>query len=184
MSNMRPELAAEYVPSRMLNNILPLDSTFSTSSRRKWSEIKANIRHPGITGSYSLLHAYAEYDRISILELLLKKGANVNALYQGRTPLELSLRQGRKACARALLEHGADVTLVLKPNSLRGMSHQMRNARPLYKGLDADWLVTKYQEQQAWEPWLLNGLFAFALILLLFSGRHFVTLLSTSYYMN
>ena len=167
---MRPELAAEYVPGRMLNNILPPDTILSKSSGRRWSEIKANIRHAGVVGSghgYSLVHACAEYGHESLLDLLLEKGADVNALCQGRTPLHLSLRQGLKPSTIKLLDHGADVYLVLKPNGKRSYQIQINGGRHM-PGIGVDELVALYQIQEAWIPWMLDYLAVCAIILLLF----------------
>lgn len=63
--------------------------------------------------SYTPLHAAAKYEALATAELLLARGADVNANSDGWTPLLMALRRDTRsptfAVARLLVEHGANV---------------------------------------------------------------------------
>jgi len=58
------------------------------------------------------LHCAARYGHKEVAQLLIAKGANVNAKdTRGRTPIDLAMNQGRKEIAKLLLSKSADVSL-------------------------------------------------------------------------
>jgi ankyrin repeat protein len=79
----------------------------------QWSEIQHNVRMGGVTGSghgYTLLHACAQYDNPSLLELLLKKGVPVNAMDKcDNSPLAVAVQYSKQEIVRILLQNGANV---------------------------------------------------------------------------
>jgi cytohesin len=58
------------------------------------------------------LHCAARYGHKEVAELLIAKGADINAKdTRGRTPIDLAINQGRKEIAKLLLSKSADVSL-------------------------------------------------------------------------
>jgi len=58
------------------------------------------------------LHCAARYGHKEVAELLIAKGADINAKdTQGRTPIDLAINQGRKEMAKLLVSRGGDVSL-------------------------------------------------------------------------
>ena len=61
------------------------------------------------------LHTAAERDDEDALELLIKAGADVNAVTgDGRTALRLAVEEDCAEACRVLLEHGADASLAAR----------------------------------------------------------------------
>jgi len=59
-----------------------------------------------------LIHCAADYGQKEILEFLLSKKANINALDKhGITPLLNAVFEGHKSCVELLLEKGADKSI-------------------------------------------------------------------------
>ncbi|GAG18036.1 unnamed protein product, partial [marine sediment metagenome] len=58
------------------------------------------------------LHCAARYGHKEVAELLIAKGADINAKdTRGRNPIDLAMNQGRKEIAKLLLSKSADVSL-------------------------------------------------------------------------
>jgi ankyrin repeat protein len=67
----------------------------------------ANLRHDFSDGA-TVLHVAAENGHVPAVELLLDKGARINAVdFQGRTPLILAAQKGHKPVVSLLLRRGA-----------------------------------------------------------------------------
>jgi hypothetical protein len=162
---MPPALAAAYVPCRLLNNLLPRDWW----SSRKWVEIRSNIRAGGVTGwikGYALIHAAVESGNEAVLKLLLNKGASVDAIYHGRTALELSFTHQHKSCAQTLLDHGANAKLVIRAELLRdgGRIGRLQNTGT---ALGVDQLLIFYEMQRkerSKAAWKLRAMFVFCVL--------------------
>ena len=58
-------------------------------------------------GGYSAVHAAAENGHIEVLKLLIARGANLNAVVNGLTPLDLAITSGRSEVIALLTQHGA-----------------------------------------------------------------------------
>jgi hypothetical protein len=102
----------------------------------RWTQIMTNIRmspRPGIIGSghgYSLLHAFAEFRHDAAVQLLLSKGADIDAPDQsGETILCNAIGRCDGDFSLRLLDAGASV------RSIRG------DITPLHKGCKG-WLRT------------------------------------------
>lgn len=66
-----------------------------------------HIRLGGANGS-TLLHAAAHHDRPRMAQLLIERGADIEARYLGNTPLHFAARYGAAETAGVLLKAGAD----------------------------------------------------------------------------
>ena len=56
------------------------------------------------------LHSAAWYGHTAIAEMLLEKGADVNARdVNGKTPLQLAIQQEQESTAELLKQHGGEV---------------------------------------------------------------------------
>lgn len=63
----------------------------------------------GLYPKRTLLHHASEYGQTEVIELLLKKGAQVNVIdSDGLTPLLLAIYEDQLDCAKLLLDHGAN----------------------------------------------------------------------------
>jgi hypothetical protein len=87
----------------------------------------ANKPHP--VGSDTLLHLAAASKQTVMAEMLLAKGANVNALNkENETPLDVAIREGNPKVARILEEHGA-----LRASASKGPSSSEGTTSPQEK---------------------------------------------------
>lgn len=85
-------------------------------------DINADINHQ-FEFDKTALHYAAGKGCIEIVELLLEKGANVNAEDKNSlSPLSVALRNGHKTVVNALIEHGADAPRVLGQEIEKGVS--------------------------------------------------------------
>jgi ankyrin repeat protein/DNA-binding beta-propeller fold protein YncE len=69
------------------------------------------LRRKTLGGDYNALQLAIDEDLPEIVDVLLKAGADVNELQDGRTPLMIAAEKGRLAIARRLLAHGADLEI-------------------------------------------------------------------------
>ena len=83
--------------------VLPRDNKW-------WGEIRAHGSQLIGSGSTELIHLYAFHGMPMAVELLLEKGADLNARsHFNMTPLYLAAREGKIATVKLLLERGADI---------------------------------------------------------------------------
>ena len=80
----------------------------STSDVRRELANGADVNAHGEDG-LTALHYAASYGPKKIFELLITKGADVNAKAYGGTPLHLAAIRGHKEIAELLIDNGADV---------------------------------------------------------------------------
>jgi uncharacterized protein len=72
-------------------------------------EANTDVNQVHSTTGHTALHLSAKAGRADILELILEKGAEVDARdKRGRTPLHFAASQGHVKCTSLLLDHGAD----------------------------------------------------------------------------
>jgi len=63
------------------------------------------------TSGNTALHLAASLGDVDLVEILIRKGANVNAVNgEGLTPLHLSIKLGWPSIASTLIKEGADIT--------------------------------------------------------------------------
>ena len=56
-----------------------------------------------------LLHYSASYDKVAAVKLLINKGADIEMLYNGRTPLMVAVRYENESATKYLLKNGASI---------------------------------------------------------------------------
>jgi hypothetical protein len=102
-------------------------------------------------GGYTPLHYAAQRNHVGVVELLIERGADVNANACGATPLHRAAHHGSYACCKLLLDHGADP---------RRIDTSFSTALPtaLAKALAQGHLDVVALLQQATRPGLAEGL--------------------------
>ena len=74
---------------------------------------KANVNLAEPCGGYTALHYAGFLENISMMELLMSKGAKHDMRDKaGLTPLHCSVARGHKEAVACLLDHGADINAV------------------------------------------------------------------------
>jgi ankyrin repeat protein len=74
------------------------------------TELGADVNQANAVDSCTPLIVVAQYDRLDVLDFLLKANADVNQLdTDGNSPLYWAAQLGFLSVVRALLKHGADV---------------------------------------------------------------------------
>jgi len=96
------EGGTDEIGKTLLKNLLP--SRFEW----RWVQIRENIKKGGVSGTghgYSLIHALAQAGHVLGVQLLLEKGANINAKdNQGKTVFHYAILSRNNALVRMLLE--------------------------------------------------------------------------------
>lgn len=90
-------------------------------------------------GGLSALHHAAHGGHTDALELLMKKGANINAVSaDGSTPLRLAIDDAEVDAALWLLDHGADASIVAHDGKApRDVAAARKSMRSLVERMDA-----------------------------------------------
>lgn len=86
------------------NNIISVTRILNTNPNLNLNEFSNNKL-------CELMYCINENKNIEIIKLLLKKGANVNLIYQEYTPLIVACYRNNEEIVKLLLDCGADVDL-------------------------------------------------------------------------
>lgn len=110
---MEPQQAAARVTNGFLKDILSTSTYDSETQMKFMNEIQRNIEGRGsVVGSglgFSLIHAFASCGPCSALELMIDKGADMEAKdSSGNTPLLLASRNEQPDVIKSLFESGAN----------------------------------------------------------------------------
>lgn len=106
---MTAKEASKQTGNQLLRSIQPYPILTRGGLEASWDHIQASVRNNGLVGS-SLILALAHTGRELPIQLLLQKGANLEARteFYGQTSLMLAAQAGHYTVVRLLLKEGAN----------------------------------------------------------------------------